>query len=95
MAAYQQLIQLDSTLNSFPSGHATLVVLMVWLAWQQPSKRVKTLIFTAGVLGLISIVLVKQHSVVDAVAGALTAAIGVVISGLLFKPNPIKAPAGF
>jgi membrane-associated phospholipid phosphatase len=72
-AALRVLYEVDPAWNVFPSlhvGHSVLVAMMFWRYRRQMFPAVAT----AAALIIASTVLVKQHYVLDVVAGALLAA---------------------
>jgi hypothetical protein len=68
---YQSLVTLDTPINSLPSGHVTLMGSLFWVAlackgWPRP------MLILCSIFGTVSIFTTKQHSMVDALAGAAT-----------------------
>jgi membrane-associated phospholipid phosphatase len=78
--------EIDPPVNLFPSLHCANAVLAARMA-QKLSRRGGWLIAVGAALVVISVVLVKQHYVADAVAGVLLA-LG--IDWLLGPPPPAK-----
>jgi PAP2 superfamily len=72
---YRSLLELDSPLNSLPSGHVTLMCSVGWVALACRGLMRPVLIICA-IVGTLSIFTTKQHSLIDAVAGALTMHLG-------------------
>ncbi len=73
------IFSLDNTYNCFPSLHVAYPTLATFLSWRFV-PRMRYLFFLMTVITALSVVLVKQHYLLDAVAGVMVA----ILVGLLF-----------
>lgn len=70
--AAQFIFSLDNTYNCFPSLHVAYPTLAAVFAWLYIPKH-RWLLISWALLTAVSVVLVKQHYIIDALAGALVA----------------------
>ena len=84
---YGRLTQVDTPLNSFPSGHASMMTIVLWIAYALGGRR-GALLGGFAVLGLLSIFTTKQHSFLDAAMGILTLA----LAFILFRARRVSLP---
>ena len=70
--AYQLLYAIDPNRNVFPSVHAIVGTLLIWVFWK---KKYGGLAALWGALVVCSSIFTKQHTIVDVGAGVLVAVI--------------------
>jgi len=78
------IFSLDNTYNCFPSLHVAYPTLAAFLSWRF-APRMRYLFLLMVVITAISVVLVKQHYVLDALAGMAAA----IFVGSLFARRPV------
>lgn len=89
-----RLYRADTNTNVFPSMHAVGAVTVALAAFRTPSlRRVRVPVLVLGLLILCSTVLIKQHALIDVVAGALLGVLIVLaVYGLPEKQKKAHGP---
>jgi membrane-associated phospholipid phosphatase len=92
-ALYRWLTTIDTPANCFPSGHITAPTIGGWAVTRE-QRRWRWPLRLAFIPFALSILTTKQHYAVDLLGGLATAILGIVVSGLLCRPQAAAAPAG-
>ncbi len=74
---YKQLVNIDTPLNSFPSEHVTLMALLLWICLSNRNP-IRYVLMVLGIMGILSVLTTKQHSIVDIISGAMVMLLGLV-----------------
>jgi len=78
------LFYFDSSANSFPSGHVSLMCLLGWVGYSLKNHK-GYFILLISVLGVLSVFTTRQHTIIDVFGGGITVLLAVVIGSFFTK----------
>jgi membrane-associated phospholipid phosphatase len=84
--ATMRLIQvLTSQYNTFPSGHVSYALIVIWVArlTRRLNSKTSAILTVISVAVIISTLLVKQHTVLDVVGGFIVAGLAILVGKFL------------
>ena len=92
---YAWILEVDANrFDCFPSGHTAISILVPFYAWRFRLRTAATILTIDGALIITATVYLRYHYVIDLPAGALVAALAILVTERVYKSHLGKSHLG-